>query len=72
MTDNNEKFWLVWRDNGGSPNRRHRSKEDALIEAGRLSKNHIGIKFYVLEGCSYVFSVAHTNHVTLREDGDSR
>lgn len=32
------KFWAVWRKTGGgAPNKKHETKDDALIEAQRLA-----------------------------------
>lgn len=46
MTD---KFWAVWREDGGSaPGKRHDTKESAIEEAARLSGN-TQARYFVLE-----------------------
>lgn len=42
------KFWMVWRDGGGSPRYQHDSEESARVEAERLARAHGGT-FHVLE-----------------------
>lgn len=45
----NDKFWAVWRETGGAaPSKRHTSKEEATIEAGRLAQ-HANARYFVLE-----------------------
>jgi hypothetical protein len=47
--ENYEKFWAVWRKNGGStPTARHQSKQGAIDEASRLCRKE-GEQYYVLE-----------------------
>jgi len=49
-----EKFWAVWRvDGGGPPTKRHASKSDAIKEADRLARQS-SAKYYVLESVGYV------------------
>jgi hypothetical protein len=44
-----EKFWAVWRANGGgAPQKRHTSRDAAIAEAGRLAQLS-SENYYVLE-----------------------
>lgn len=44
-----DKFWAVWRIDGGSPpHRRHETLESAKAEAGRLAQQQAS-EYYVLE-----------------------
>lgn len=52
--DDIDRFWLVWRDGGGCPTRRHQDESSALVEASRLARNNIGARFYVLEATKCV------------------
>lgn len=45
----NKSFFMVWRNQGSSPTKKHETYEQALKEAERLVKNNPNIKFYVLE-----------------------
>lgn len=42
------KFWVVWRENGGAPQHKHLSFQEAKNEAMRLAAE-IKWRFYVLE-----------------------
>lgn len=44
-----DKFFMVWRDKGSSPNKKHETYEAAQEEAKRLVKNNPNVTFYVLE-----------------------
>jgi hypothetical protein len=44
-----EKFWAVWRIDGGSaPSKRHDTKDAAIAEAGRLAQQ-TNTDYFVLE-----------------------
>lgn len=44
-----EKFFAVWRENGGSaPSKRHETKESAIAEASRLAQQS-SVRYFVLE-----------------------
>jgi len=44
-----KKFWAVWRETGGAPpSRRHETKEVAIKEAERLTRQ-TGESYYILE-----------------------
>jgi len=44
-----DAFWLVWNENGGTPMRKHDSRESAIKEAERLAAGTgYGQKFFVL------------------------
>ena len=50
-----EAFWLVWREGGTSPFRKHKTFEAARVEADRLANLGSGRTFYVLQatwGCA--------------------
>lgn len=47
-----EKFWWVWRLNGGMPTVHHTSRAQADHEAERLARSNPGDSFYVLEAVS--------------------
>ena len=44
-----DKFFMVWRSQGSSPNKKHETYEAAQEEAKRLVKNNPNVTFYVLE-----------------------
>lgn len=44
-----DKFFMVWRSKGSSPNKKHETYESAQEEAKRLVKNNPNVTFYVLE-----------------------
>ncbi len=49
----NATFWLVWCPGGATlPTRRHRTIEDAEVEAERLAKQSPKSRFYVLQACT--------------------
>lgn len=43
-----DKFWMVFRDGGQCPTKRHATEEGACQEAERLALKHLAT-FYVLE-----------------------
>lgn len=47
-----DNFWLIWREDGGVPTRKHFSAEAARREAKRLAQKHPGKEFYVLRKTS--------------------
>lgn len=49
MTENVEKFWMVWNPNGRAPTYRHDSKESATREAERLARANPEQTFIVLK-----------------------
>lgn len=52
------KFWAVWRETGGAaPSKRHKTREEALAEAGRLAQQSAE-PYYVLEAIGTVAPVA--------------
>ena len=44
----NEKFWMVWLDEGWAPKVKHKTLRSALDEANRLANKMNGRKFYVM------------------------
>ena len=49
-----DKFWAVWRKTGGgAPQKRHETKEDALLEAQRLA-TQTNEQYFVLEAIGIV------------------
>lgn len=42
------EFWLVWRDDGPTPSRKHRSEAEARAEAQRLASISHGSRFWIL------------------------
>lgn len=44
-----ERFWVIWREDGCLPTKKHRTKADAVKEAERLAKKHPDSAFHVLE-----------------------
>jgi len=51
-----DTFWIVWKDNGGSPSKQHTTMEEAKAEAKRLSEKHLGETFRVF-ACVYAYGV---------------
>lgn len=51
--ENRKIFWMVWREDGGSPTRRHDTKDAAITEAKRLAAKHPGVKFYTLKATGH-------------------
>lgn len=49
-----EQFWMVWNPEGNAPTMPHDSEAGAIREAERLARAHMGQRFYVLHGDSYV------------------
>ena len=47
------KFWAVWRKNGGAPNTKHETKDKALAEAQRLATQS-NDAYFVLEAIGIV------------------
>lgn len=45
---NGDSFWMILKQGGDIPRKRHTSYESACTEAQRLATNHPGEKFYVL------------------------
>lgn len=45
---NHEIFYLVWRENGGTPTFKHSTSQSAKREAERLARQSPGSKFHVL------------------------
>ena len=56
MKDSDEfmEFWVVWCPTGCNPTVRHKSEEDALTEACRLSTKHPNTDFHVLRALDHV------------------
>lgn len=50
------QFWMVWRENGYTPTRQHRSKAEARAEAERLAKANPGNVFFVLKATAGVLA----------------
>jgi hypothetical protein len=48
-----EKFWMVWRENGGGPTRQYPAEKSAEIEAERLARENPGANFVVLESVKF-------------------
>lgn len=42
------EFWLVWRNGGGAPTKKHTSQASARKEAERLARANPGAEFVVL------------------------
>lgn len=49
-----DRFWFVWRNEGGYPFVRHPTETAAYAEANRLAMRHPGSDFYVLEAVGRV------------------
>lgn len=49
MSENTQKFWMVWSPSGRSPTHRHYSREAADLEAARLARLAPGSEFFVLK-----------------------
>lgn len=43
-----ERFWMVWRDGGGTPVYKHCTEKSARLEAERLARLYPGSRFHVL------------------------
>lgn len=50
---NQEKFWVVWRDGGCWPKKRHDTKESADAEAARLASENVGGILHCVLHCSF-------------------
>ncbi len=44
-----QKFWLVWRNDGSGPVRKHWDKQSAVLEAERLAERNPGAIFVVVK-----------------------
>lgn len=63
------KFWLVWRENGGTPTHRHFTKAEAEREAERLAIANPGQVFFVLKATGgVVANEPKVRRVTLTTD----
>lgn len=49
-------FWLVWREGGPAPTRKHKREDLAEVEAIRLARENPGHTFYVLPVASAITS----------------
>lgn len=43
------QFWVVWRENGGTPTLKHHGLPDAIKEAERLVRQFPGARFWILK-----------------------
>lgn len=43
------KFWMVWREGGNAPTKRHFTQMGACAEAKRLCALHPGQRFFVMQ-----------------------
>jgi hypothetical protein len=41
-------FWLVWREDGGTPTYKHTTRDSATTEAARLARHAPGSRFFVI------------------------
>ncbi len=64
----NEKFWIVWQPESGSPTYRHDSLEAATKEAERLAEATRTREFFVLEAVSVSKKVT-VQTLSLEESG---
>jgi len=48
-----DRFWLVWREDGASPHKRHATRASAEAEAIRLATKEVK-SFYVVEAVAMV------------------
>lgn len=62
--ENNEVFFMVWREGTGAIHHRHETRESALFEAERLARENPSVRFYVVEATDYVVWKA-VQHVEL-------
>lgn len=44
-----KEFWMVWRDNGHAPTRKHATEAEARSEAERLARVNPGAELHVLQ-----------------------
>lgn len=49
VQDEDPKFWVVWKEGGGTPTIKHGTKQNARYEAERLAKCNPKGRFFVLE-----------------------
>jgi len=61
-----DHFWLVWRDDGGTPTYKHQTPESAKQEAERLAVQNPGQRFHVMQ----VMATACYARVQWQEYGD--
>lgn len=50
-------FWLVWRDGGSNPTKKHATESEARAEAERLAAKHPGSRFFVLPALQFAQAV---------------
>jgi hypothetical protein len=50
-------FWLVWRENGGNPTKKHATEDAARAEAERLAKKHPAVHFFVLPALQFARTI---------------
>lgn len=60
-------FWLIWSYNA-TPTMKFCKKDEAMLEAGRLSKKHIDTAFYIAEVQFGYVSHAFTTKIHLVEE----
>lgn len=65
MQSDRTEFWVVWRPRGGPPTVRHRTRQQADVEASRLAEENPGQGFFVLkaEALVYVASCARVDRL---------
>jgi hypothetical protein len=62
------KFWLVMSDNFNVQSDDHHSEKAAHAEAESLSKQHIGVRFFVMEAkAAYVAEAVTISHKKVLE-----
>lgn len=67
MSEQLDRFWLVWNFNGGEPRQRHASFEDADREAQRMAQSHPGNTFVVLTAAKAYKSMRPVEEIELTE-----
>lgn len=54
MSDSTGRFWMVWNEDHGMPEKRHATQEAAEAEAARIAGKHPGVRVFVLDAyCFY-------------------